>query len=155
MAAQIMFIPNSKIPFILFAALVISSCATTSKTATSGSVSTLKLPSLKNPWAKTDPKYAQLANGPLSGQIGKTLTKPAKLMALEAEYDALESRKPGQSVPWQHSAGQAGRITTFPPYQVGTAICRRYIHTVTRNGQSMQATATACRDKQGIWSPLT
>ena len=139
----------------LLAVFAASSCSTLDGDTSSVATAKIAFPSIKNPWAKTNPKYAELGKGPLSGDIGEKLSEAAKQMALDAEYNALESRKSGEHVTWQLSANQNGRVTTFPPYQVGTSKCRRYIHSVSVNGQSSQSAATACRDQSGKWTPLT
>ena len=110
---------------------------------------------IKNSWFRTDPKYKELANGPLAGNIGTSLSNAALKQALEAEYLALENRKSGATTSWQYSNLQNGKITSYPPYQVGSSNCRRYVHSVSVNGNTNQATGTACRDKDGIWTPLT
>lgn len=148
-------LPKITFALSLLAVVSISSCSTFEGEPSSVSTAKLGFPSIKNPWAKTDPKYAELANGPLSGEIGEKLSEAARKKALDAEYSALESRKSGEHVTWQLSLSQNGSVTTFPPYQVGTSKCRRYIHSVSINGQSSQSAATACRDKSGKWTPLT
>ncbi len=154
---KFLHLPSSIIrPLIIFVfAAILSACSNTDGDSTKASASRFELPAIKNPWNKTDPKYAQLADGALAGDIGNSLPDAAMKKALEAEYNALESRKSGESIAWQYSAQQKGMVTTFPPYQVGTSNCRRYIHTVSINGQSRQSSATACRDKSGKWTPLT
>ncbi len=111
--------------------------------------------SIGNSWSKPNVKYANLANGPLSGDLGRSLSSSAKKRAMEAEYNALEGSRTGEAVLWQQSSVENGKVTPFPPYQVGSSKCRRYVHAVSVNGQVEQAAATACRDKDGIWTPLT
>lgn len=138
---------------------VASGCSTTDPVnptgTTNASTSSFQFPSLKNPWTKTDPKYAELVHGPLSGDIGSALSPAARKQALEAEYQALESMKSGEIIHWQYSVTQNGKITPFPPYQVGSSNCRRYVHAVSIDGQTRQSAGTACRDNEGNWTPLT
>lgn len=143
------------VPSLVIALLVVSGCSTTDTGTTNASTSSFQFPSLKNPWGKTDPKYADLENGPLAGDIGSALSPAARKQALEAEYQALESRKSGETIRWQYSATQNGKITPYPPYQVGSSNCRRYVHAVSIDGQTRQSAGTACRDNEGKWTPLT
>lgn len=135
--------------------LAASACSTSGTNTTKDSATSFQFPSLNIPWGKTDPRYAELANGPLSSEIGSALSPAAKKKALEAEYNALENRKSGEIVHWEYSTTQNGKITPYPPYQVGSSNCRRYVHAVSVDGQFRQSTATACRDKEGKWTPLT
>ena len=134
----------------------LSACTTGSDTkSTNASSGGFTFSGLKNPWSKPDPKYSELAKGPLSGEAGKSLAPEVYKIALKAEYDALEGGKSGKSVEWQHANGQNGKVTPFTPYQVGSSNCRRYSHSITIDGIPNQSTATACRDNAGIWTPLT
>ena len=134
----------------------LGACTTGSDTkSTNSSSGGFSFSGLKNSWSKPDPKYSQLANGPLSGEAGKSLAPAVYNIALKAEYDALEGGKSGKAVEWQHANGQNGKVTPFTPYQVGSSNCRRYSHSITIDGIPKQSTATACRDNAGIWTPLT
>ena len=140
---------------IVFAALVVNSCSTAQTGTQTPKSAKFSLPKLTNPWQKIDPKYAGLADGLLAGEIGSQLSDGAKKQALEAEYQALERSKSGISVPWRQSAELNGKVTPYPPYQVGSSNCRRYEHAITAKGVVQQSAGTACRDKNGIWTPLS
>jgi surface antigen len=140
------------LPVLFLTAL--AGCSTTSEGTKTASNSNFTLPSL-NPWARLNPKYSELAKGPLAGEIGLSLSKSAMKQAIEAEYKALEESRSGEITKWESSTTQNGKITPFPPYQVGASNCRRYVHSVSVEGKTHQATGTACRNKDGVWSPLT
>ncbi len=134
--------------------ITFAGCSTTSvgtKTASNSSFSMSNL----NPWSRLNPKYSELAKGPLAGQLGSSLSKSAMQQAIQAEYKALEGSRSGEITRWESSTTQNGKITPFPPYQVGSSNCRRYVHSVSNDGKTSQATGTACRNKDGVWSPLT
>lgn len=134
--------------------IAFAGCSTIGEGTKTASNSDFTLTSL-NPWSRLNPKYSELAKGPLAGEIGSSLSKSAMKQAIEAEYRALEGSRSGEITKWESSNTQKGRITPFPPYQVGSSNCRRYVHSVSVAGKTHQATGTACRDKDGVWSPLT
>ena len=138
---------------VIFSA-TLAGCSTTSLGTKTTSNSSFSMPNL-NPWTRLNPKYSELAKGPLAGEIGSSLSKSAMKQAIEAEYKALEGTRSGVITKWESSKTQNGKITPFPPYQVGSSNCRRYVHSVSIEGITNQATGTACRNKDGVWSPLT
>ena len=146
-------IKSNVIPILLL--VMLSACTAANKDNSDASVSGLTLSNSKLSWFKANPKYSELANGPLAGEIGNSLSAAAKKQAIEAEYSALENKSSGETTVWQYSDRQKGKIISYPPYQVGSSNCRRYLHSVNVNGDVSQAIGTACRDKAGIWTPLT
>ncbi len=135
--------------------VVLQACSTTVGGSGKQTGSNLAVQADKFSWFKSDAKYIELANGPLSGEIGASLSKPALKQAIIAEYNALENRRSGETIIWEYSGKQSGKIISYPPYQVGSSSCRRYIHSVSVDGSTSQAAGTACRDKDGNWTPLT
>jgi surface antigen len=95
-----------------------------------------------------------LAGGVIGGSIGRNLDAQNQNAALQAEYDALESGRPGQPVQWQGSNGAYGQVVPQQTYQVGSQNCRRYTHTIYIDGRPQQANGTACRNPDGTWTPL-
>jgi len=140
---------------LVFLLPLLQSCSTTVSEDAKADASKTSLSNSRYSWFKTDPRYANLANGPLASDIASSLSNAALKQAIEAEYDALENRKSGDPAHWQYSDKQSGKVVSYPPYQVGSSSCRRYIHAVSINGDTLQAAGTACRDKNGIWTPLT
>jgi surface antigen len=94
--------------------------------------------------------------GLIGGTIGSGLRESDRRTALQAEYKALEYTPAGNAVEWQGSAGNlGGAVTAAQPYRVGSQDCRQYTHTVTASGQKRTARGTACRNRDGSWTPLT
>ena len=79
-----------------------------------------------------------------------------RILALEAEYRALEHTPAGRPVRWRSESGSlAGEVVAAQPYRVGSQDCRPYRHTITGGGKSGSAKGTACRNADGSWTPLT
>ena len=97
---------------------------------------------------------APLQNGVLASEFA-SLTGPARVMAANAEYKALESGQTGAPVRWKQSEAVFGSVVPQQPYSVGSTNCRRYVHSVTVDGDSRAASGTACRSADGVWEPLT
>ncbi len=94
------------------------------------------------------------------GLFGRMDSEPMKradrMLALEAEYKALEHTPAGQSVPWKSERSElVGEVIASQPYRVGSQDCRPYRHTITNNGQIRSARGTACRNSDGSWTLLT
>ncbi len=96
-----------------------------------------------------------LAGGVIGGNIGSRLDNGSRKQALQAEYNALENGRAGQSVQWQGNQGSYGTVVPHQTYQVGSQNCRRYTHTIYIDGAPQQAAGTACRNANGTWTPLT
>ena len=96
-----------------------------------------------------------LAGGIIGDSIGQSLDRRSRQAALEAEYQALESGRPGRPVQWQGSDGVYGEVVPRETYQVGSSNCRRYTHTIYIDGVPQQASGTACRNPDGTWTPLS
>ncbi|MCF6321317.1 MAG: hypothetical protein L3J32_06050 [Rhizobiaceae bacterium] len=154
-----LFLSGHKSPFIRLLSLLLfallASCSTSGTDVNSAKPSSFSFSAVSNGWPGDSSKYRELANGPLSGELGSSLSRAAIKQALEAEYNALEKSKPGEVVDWRYSDSQTGKIIPYSPYRVGSSNCRRYIHSVSIEGTTRQATGTACRDNSGVWTPLT
>jgi len=96
-----------------------------------------------------------LAGGLIGDNIGRNMDENSRRVALQAEYDALETGQTGQPVSWQGNDGVYGRVVPQQTYQVGAQNCRRYTHTIYVDGTPQQAAGTACRNPDGTWTPLT
>ncbi|MBX3581313.1 MAG: hypothetical protein KF810_05425 [Rhizobiaceae bacterium] len=95
-----------------------------------------------------------LNGGLIGGAVGTGLSDSDRRIALQAEYKALEHTAAGKPVEWQGSRG-SGSVTAAQPYRVGSQDCRQYMQTVYAGGQTRSARATACRNPDGSWTPLT
>ncbi len=98
--------------------------------------------------------YIAALQGGMVGRSGVTVSSSDRSRALEAEYRALEAGAVGQPVPWT-GRGVGGQVTAAAPYQVGSQNCRQYKHTITAGGRDVVSRGTACRNKDGTWTPLT
>ena len=97
-----------------------------------------------------------LNGGILPQDAASGLTKPDRMRALEAEYQALEKAPLGQVVAWKsQSSGTAGEVSAGTPYQVGQQNCRQYTHTATIKGLPVKGQGAACRNDDGSWTPLS
>ncbi len=97
-------------------------------------------------------------DGGLFGRLdgGESVRRADRMLALEAEYRALEYTPAGQAVAWKSdSRDLIGEVTASQPYRVGSQDCRPYRHTVTNEGATKSVRGTACRSPDGSWTPLT
>ncbi|WP_052766408.1 hypothetical protein [Hoeflea sp. IMCC20628] len=97
-----------------------------------------------------------LNGGILPQGAASGLSKPDKLRALEAEYQALEKTPLGQKVAWTgQTGGAAGEVSAGTPYQVGQQNCRQYTHKAMIKGTPVTGQGAACRNQDGSWTPLS
>ena len=93
--------------------------------------------------------------GLVGGPLGTKLEPADKLLALNAEYKALEYGAGGASTEWISAKGSiGGKVLAGQPYRVGSQDCRQYNHTITSAGVDQSARGTACRNSDGTWSLL-
>lgn len=106
--------------------------------------------------ARTSPStpYIAALQGGIVSRSGVQLSDSDRARALEAEYRALEAARGGQPVAWS-GKDVSGQVTAAAPYQVGAQNCRQYRHTLVAGGREVKALGTACRNKDGSWTPLT
>lgn len=84
------------------------------------------------------------------------LTEADKMVALRAEYRALEQTPAGAAVSWKNpDTGHSGDVLPGTAYQVNAQSCRDYTHTVTTEGTPTTFQATACRGGDGEWLVVT
>lgn len=97
--------------------------------------------------------YIAALQGGIVSRSGVTISAGDTARALEAEYRALEAARGGQPVSWS-GEDVSGQVVAAAPYQVGDQNCRQYRHTVVSDGREVKARGTACRNKDGTWTPL-
>ena len=73
--------------------------------------------------------------------------------ALAAEYQALEFQPAGEAVEWVGAKG-TGKVVALAPFAVGSQNCRQLAHTITLDGAQTVARGSACREPNGVWTPL-
>lgn len=93
-----------------------------------------------------------LVGGIVGSQIGRSLDERDRMLAQEAEYEALERGNSGVARQWRNpDNGRYGEIVPSKPYKRGANDCRDYTHTVYMDGRPQQMRGTACRNPDGSW----
>jgi surface antigen len=96
-----------------------------------------------------------VAGGMIGNTIGRRLDQRDRLLAQEAEYDALERGETGRPRRWSNpDSSHYGDIVPAAPYQRGGLDCRDYAHTVYIDGRPETMRGTACRNRDGTWSAV-
>jgi surface antigen len=91
--------------------------------------------------------------GFLGNRIGAALDDEDKRRAYTAEMQALETGSSGAPVAWRNpESGRYGNVVPGPVYQVNSAPCRQYMHTVYIDGAPQTERGTACRNPDGTWT---
>lgn len=104
----------------------------------------------------SNPLLQKLNGGLVGTPIEADLNQADRARALAAEYKALEYEPGGKAVDWNDPDTQVhGQVVAAQPYQVGSQNCRQYTHTVYINDAPQTMRGTACRNKDGSWTPLT
>lgn len=91
----------------------------------------------------------------IGSDIGRQLDDRDREVAMQAEYDALETGPAGSARQWRGQSGRyTGSITPGPAYAVNQYTCRDYTHTIYVDGRPQTLRGTACRQPDGSWRPL-
>lgn len=84
--------------------------------------------------------------------IGASLDRADMQYYQQAQYSALETGQPGQSLPWSNpQTGHSGTFVAQAPYQNNGTYCREYTQTINVGGQIQKGYGTACRQPDGNW----
>ncbi len=85
--------------------------------------------------------------------IGASLDRADMQYYDQAQYSALESGQPGQSLPWNNpQTGNSGSFTPKGYYQnTNGQYCREFSQSINVGGRNEQAYGTACRQQDGTW----
>ncbi len=89
--------------------------------------------------------------GLLGAQLGRQLDEQAQQRFAAAQFQALDSGRPGAPVVWQSPTGPSGQVVPSQPYQINSTVCRDYTHTIYIEGQPEVLRGTACRQGDGSW----
>lgn len=90
--------------------------------------------------------------GVVGSEIGRSMDKQDRMLAQQAEYDALERGGSGRARVWRNERnGNYGEIVPSRPYRRGSYDCRDYTHTVYIGGRPEIMRGTACRNPDGTW----
>ncbi len=96
------------------------------------------------------------AGGVIGNEIGRKLDERDRLLAQQAEFEALERGRSGEPRRWSNpDNGRYGEIVPQEPYQRSGRDCRDYAHTVYMEGRPQTLRGTACRNRDGTWSAVT
>jgi surface antigen len=97
-----------------------------------------------------------VAGGIIGNDIGRKLDQRDRILAQEAEFEALERGESGRPRRWSNpDNGRYGDIVPQPPYQRAGRDCRDYAHTVYMEGRPQTLRGTACRNPDGTWSAVS
>lgn len=90
-------------------------------------------------------------------EIARELDERDRVLTAEAEFDALDTGQPGVAREWRNPANEhRGQVTPGQAYSVNNYVCRDYTDRIyIDDKQPMQAHATACRQPDGSWRPLS
>ena len=78
----------------------------------------------------------------------------ARKAAKDAEYRALEFGRTGTPVAWQNGKSH-GDVVPGPLYHVNAFDCRDFTQTIYVGGEQHASHATACRQPDGTWQPVS
>lgn len=93
-----------------------------------------------------------VVGGIVGSEIGRRMDEHDRVLAQQAEYDALESGESGRPRQWRNpDNGRYGDVTPSKPYRRGVADCRDYTHTINIDGRRETMRGTACRNSDGTW----
>ena len=91
-----------------------------------------------------------------NGVAGPTLAKAPRgdrARGLAAEFQALEFQPAGEAVEWV-GAKSSGTVVALAPFAVGSQNCRQLTHTIRVGETETVARGSACREANGVWTPL-
>lgn len=94
-----------------------------------------------------------VVGGIVGSEIGRALDQQDRMLAQEAEFDALERGQSGVSRQWRNpDNGRYGEVIPSRPYKRGGLDCRDYTHKIYIDGRPQSMRGTACRNPDGTWS---
>jgi surface antigen len=94
-----------------------------------------------------------VVGGIVGSEIGRTMDQQDRMLAQQAEFDALERGQSGVSRQWRNPEnGRYGEVVPSRPYRRGTVDCRDYTHKIYIDGRPQTMRGTACRNPDGTWS---
>jgi surface antigen len=91
--------------------------------------------------------------GIVGSEIGRSMDQQDRMLAQQAEYDALERGQTGVARQWRNpDNGRYGEVVPTRPYKRGAQDCRDYTHKIYIDGQPQAMRGTACRNPDGTWT---
>ena len=99
---------------------------------------------------------AAALGGLIGSKLGSALDDSDRVLAYQAQIDALERGAAGAPSAWRNPAtGRHGNIVAGPRYDRKGAKVRGYSHTVTTGAQLETVRKTACRNADGSWTAVS
>jgi surface antigen len=93
-----------------------------------------------------------VVGGIVGSEIGRSMDQQDRMLAQQAEMNALERGPSGKPVAWRNpDNGRYGEVVPGTPYRRGPEDCRDYTHTVYIDGRPQTMRGTACRNPDGTW----
>lgn len=97
-----------------------------------------------------------VAGGIIGSEIGRSMDEQDRLLAQEAEYDALERGNSGAPRRWRNDRnGRYGEFVPTKPYRRSGRDCRDYTHKVWIDDRPRTMRGTACRTPDGTWENVS
>lgn len=94
--------------------------------------------------------------GIVGSEVGRSMDQQDRMMAQQAEFDALERGQSGVARQWKNpDNGRYGEVVPSRPYKRNAADCRDYTHKIYMEGQPQVMRGTACRNGDGSWTNVT
>lgn len=93
-----------------------------------------------------------VVGGIVGSEIGRAMDQQDRMLAQQAEFDALERGNSGVPRRWRNpDNGRYGEVVPSRPYRRGPDDCRDYTHTIYIDGRPQTMRGTACRNPDGTW----
>lgn len=93
--------------------------------------------------------------GVVGHSIGQSLDEVDRRLARDAELEALERGRSGETTRWRNpDSGRYGEVTPRQAFRRGDQDCREYEHRVFIDGEPQLMTGTACRNPDGTWTSI-
>ena len=97
-----------------------------------------------------------VVGGIVGSEIGRSMDRQDRILAQQAELDALERGESGRPLKWRNpDNGRYGEVVPTRAYRRGNADCRDYTHTIYIDGRPQTMRGTACRNPDGTWSNVS
>jgi surface antigen len=142
--------PTIKLITAALTALTLAACAVSEMSVAPQPASVSVTGGISNTGKSSVANAGVLGNG-----IGTGLDDRDRQRAYDAELRALEMGEPGDPVGWRGATGRYGTVVPGAAYEARGARCRDYSHTIYVDGKPQTARASACRNPDGTWSPIS
>ncbi|MGE3064747.1 MAG: RT0821/Lpp0805 family surface protein [Hyphomicrobiaceae bacterium] len=97
-----------------------------------------------------------VVGGIVGNEMGRRLDERDRMLAQQAEYDALDHGYDSRPVSWRNpDNGRYGEVIPGPRYRRGAYDCRDYTHKVYIDGRPQIMRGSACRNPDGTWQNMS